>query len=172
MIDAMQLESQKRLLLSRVDGWTATRLSYSPSPGAWSVLQVLDHLVRTEEEILALAKQGVSAPHRIGLRDRLGSLFITKLFQTDRRVKIPPSAFQVLPEQDPPLAHVLERWQVTRHDFYRFQTQLSREQAAGGLFRHPVCGWMGLPQIAQFFHVHMVHHGFQIGRLISETPVL
>ena len=83
MIDAMHLESQKRLLLSRVDGWTATRLSYRPSPGAWSVLQVLDHLVRTEEEILALAKQGVSAPHRIGLRDRLGSLFITKLFQTD-----------------------------------------------------------------------------------------
>lgn len=165
MINSAQLESQKQLLLSRFDGWSVARLSYRPSASGWSAIQVLDHLVRTEEEILSSAKQGLGFPHRIGVRDRIGFLFIRKIFETDRKVKVPASAAQVLPDQYPAFGDVLERWQITRSDFVRFQSQLSPKQAVSGLFRHPVCGWMGMPQISQFFFVHMIHHGFQIGRL-------
>lgn len=172
MKDLAQLEAQKRRLLSQVEGWSAARLRCRPSPGAWSAVEVFDHLVKTEEAILAAAKQGLTAPHRIGIRDRLGTLFLQKVFQTDRKVKAPASAPQVLPDQSANLESVLERWQSTRTDFADFQDRLSSDQAHLGIFRHPVCGWMGVPQIRAFFFVHMVHHGFQISRLSSSSQVL
>jgi hypothetical protein len=84
MIDMVQLESQKRVLLSQVDGWSLDRLTYRPAPNAWSAIQVFDHLVKTEEGILRLAKQGVRSPHRIGIRDHLGFVFMRKVFLSDR----------------------------------------------------------------------------------------
>lgn len=172
MKDPAQLEAQKRKLLSQIEGWSPARLRYRPSPGAWSAAEVFDHLVKTEEEILAAAKQGLTAPHRIGIRDRLGTLFIQKVFQTDRKVKVPASAPQVLPDKSASLESVLGRWQSTRSDFAEFQDRLSSDQARSGLFRHPVCGWMGVSEIRAFFFVHMVHHGFQISRLSSSSQVL
>ena len=172
MTDGTQLEAQKRLLLSQVDGWSAARLTYRPSPGAWSAVQVFDHLVRTEEEILLLAKQGLGSPHRIGVRDRIGFVFLRKIFGTNRRVRTPASATRVLPDQDPALDDVLHRWERTRSDFASFQLHLPAKQAASGLFRHPVAGWMGVPQILEFFSVHMTHHGFQLRRLSSEAAAL
>lgn len=172
MIDSTQLETQKQELLTHIKGWSPARLSYRPSPAAWSSVEVLDHLVKTEESILAFAKRGLAKPHRIGIRDRLGSLFIQKIFQTDRKVKVPAAAAQVLPDRRLDLDSILQRWQSTRNDFAAFQRQLSPEQARLGIFRHPVCGWMGIPQIVAFFSVHMVHHGFQLSRLRSQTQTL
>lgn len=165
MIDLVQLESQKRVLLSQVDRWSLAQLTYRPTPNAWSAIQVFDHLVKTEEGILKLAKQGMRSPHRIGVRDHLGFLFIRKVFLTDRKVRVPASADQVLPQQHPAFGDVLERWRITRSDFECFQRELSPKQAASGLFKHPVAGWMGVPQITEFLFVHMVHHGYQLDRL-------
>ena len=165
------LESETETLLSKLDGWSQACLSYRPSVTTWSALQVLEHLVKTEEEILVLARKGAQNPHRIGVRDRLGFFSIMRVFQTNRRVKTPSSAAQVLPGLGLALDILRERWQRTRSDFRVFQEQLTPKQARLGLFRHPVIGWMGMQQILDFFWVHIVHHGFQIERLRTEYSV-
>ncbi len=168
MVDRAQLDAQKRVLVLRLDGWSPGQLAYSPFPNAWSAVQVLDHLVRTEEEILSRARSGLQAPHTIGARDRVGFLFLRRIFESERKVRVPASAAQVLPEPHPRLDAVLERWEKIRADFADFEGHLSPKQAIAGLFRHPVGGWMAVPQIREFFSVHMTHHGFQIERLRAE----
>ncbi len=160
------------MLLSVVDGWPSARIRYRAQPGTWSAVQIFDHVVKTEERILNLAKLGKASPHRIGITDRIGAAFIQRVFRTDRRVKVPASAAQVLPDDDPDFDTVCTRWQATRLEFHAFLRDLSKEQASSGLFRHPVAGWMGTPQIVNFFCVHMTHHGFQLRRLAAEVALV
>ncbi len=165
------LEAQTRTLLSELDSWLPADLSYRPRLVDWSALQVLEHLVKTEEEILVLAREGARNPHPIGVRDRLGFLFVMRVFQTDQKVKTPSSAAQVLPGPELALSDLRERWQKTRADFRVFQEQLHPRQARHGLFRHPVIGWMGTRQIIEFFWVHIIHHGFQMKRLRDQLQL-
>jgi len=161
----IMIERQKAETLALIESWPPARLAYRPDAGAWSANEVLDHLVKVEGEILAAAREGLQNPHRLGVRDRLGFLFIDRVFRSPRRVKVPASASQVLPDPNATLVDIRERWDNTREDLTVFLSQLTPAQLQGGVFRHPVSGWMSVPQILRFFSAHIQHHGFQLTRL-------
>ena len=168
-IDLQLLDRRKREILLAVEDWSTERLHFQPSPGDWSAAQTFDHLVRVETGILASAKHGLANPHRLGPRDRIGYWFIDWVFRSDRKVKVPTAASQVLPAASPDFAVILRDWDETRRDLAEFCGQLSPEQQRAGIFRHPVSGWMDLPRIAGFFSVHMVHHQFQLSRITAAS---
>jgi uncharacterized damage-inducible protein DinB len=159
------LEQQKADVLADVSAWSVARLGYRPAPAAWSAVEVLDHIVRVEREILDVAQRGVVNPHRRGLRDRVGVAFIDWLFRSDRRVRVPTSVPEVLPTPDADLGTVRREWDAVRHDLASFLAPLTDHQLSDGVFRHPVAGWMNVPQMLRFFWVHTHHHGFQLARL-------
>jgi hypothetical protein len=70
------LEQQKAEILASLAAWPASQLTYRPTPTAWSAVEVLDHVVRVEREILAAALRGVVAPRRLGVRDRVGFVLL------------------------------------------------------------------------------------------------
>ena len=115
--------------------------------------------------ILEAARIGIKNPHRIGIRDRLGNIFLNRVFRSERRVRVPGSASQVLPAADPEMPEVLAAWDETRRDLAVFLSRLEGEQMRQGIFRHPVAGWMTAPGIVAFFSVHITHHRFQLERL-------
>ena len=169
MTNLAQLERQKAELLSTIEGWSEARLAYRPEPGGWSTAEMLDHIVKVESGILTAARSGLQKPHRIGIRDRLGFLFVERVFKSDRRVKVPASAAQVLPNKEPDLPGLLDRWRRTREELTLFVEQLSSNERKAGIFRHPVCGWMDIQRILDFFSVHILHHGFQLARLSAAS---
>lgn len=148
-----------------VRGWSTAKLAFRPAPDAWSAIEVLDHIVKVEDRITAAARIGLRAPHRIGLRDRLGFLFIDRLFRSRHRVKVPRSAADVLPDRMAKLDSICRHWVLTRSELDDLLSSLSPIQFRVGVFRHPVSGWMTVPQILRFFSVHMQHHRFQLTRL-------
>ena len=165
------LERQRGALLADVGGWPAAAVAYRPTADAWTAAEVLDHLVRVERGILAAAAQGLASPQRRGVRDRLGCAFIDRLFRSDRRVRVPASvAAQVAPRPGPDLAAVRADWDAARGDLARFLAALRPGEGRGGVFRHPVAGWMGVPEVLRFFWVHAHHHGFQLARLRAAAP--
>ncbi|CAN5916908.1 hypothetical protein BH11GEM2_BH11GEM2_13700 [soil metagenome] len=114
------LEQQKADLLARVAGWPSARLAYRPTPLAWSVVEVVDHLGRGEAGILAAAKAGLAEPHPIAARDRVRTWLLDILFRSPARVRVPRSVPQVLPAAPVPsakaslaLAVVEARWSAT-----------------------------------------------------------
>ncbi len=170
--DLVQLEAQTGQLIGKVEGWSTTRLEYHSAPGTWSATEVFDHLVKTEEAILEQARNSMAEPHRIGFRDRLGNLFLTKIFRSDRRVKVPRSVPQIVPDKRQDLQSVLKRWRETRQELRKFCAQLKPEQTRLGIFKHPVAGWMTMDQIIAFFSVHITHHEFQLARISKASQTL
>jgi hypothetical protein len=158
------LERERRVFLGRLEDWSIQRMRFKPDLKSWCALQVLDHLGRTESEILAIIESGSDKTRKIGLRDRLGYRFIDSVFRSDRKVRVPTSAKQVLPSNGAELQEVLSQWDRSRRAPSQFLA-VTPLRPECGVFRHPTGGWMSLPQVLQFFSVHMVHHGFQIERL-------
>ncbi len=163
------LEVQKTDWLSKIERWPPGKLSHRPTSADWSVLEMLDHIVKTEVAIMAAARRGLTNPHRIGITDKLRTAFIQKIFASDRRVKVPDSAREVLPDSNLRLEEIRERWRDSREELNRFVSRGNSELLSKGIFRHPVCGWMGMEQILNFFSVHLVHHGYQFNRIASSA---
>jgi len=91
-----RLEAQKDAILAEVGGWPAELQRWRPADGGWSALQVLDHLVRTEAGISAVARVRLAMPQRITVRDRVGFVFVEHVFRSRRRVRVPGSVANVI----------------------------------------------------------------------------
>jgi hypothetical protein len=163
-----RLEQQKSVILAEVGGWPEELRLWRPADGGWSALQVLDHLVRTEVGICGAVAGRLAKPKRIRVRDRVGFLFVERVFRSRRRVKVPASVAKVItPGESLELGEIAERWERCRVGL----AQLVREAEGcrGGVFKHPVGGWMTFEQVLRFFSVHMVHHEYQLERIRTES---
>jgi hypothetical protein len=159
-----RLVEQKAALLAEVGEWPAQLRARRPADGGWSALQVLDHLVRTEAEICGVVAKRLGDPARIGLRDKVGFAFVERVFRSRRRVKVPePVKEIILPREELELLEIAARWDAARVELARVACEA--EGCHGGVFRHPVGGWMTFEQVLRFFSVHMVHHGYQLERI-------
>lgn len=161
------LELQKSGILAEVRGWPEQLRAARPMDGGWSALQVLDHLVRTESGICEVMAQGANEPRRIGVRDRVGFALVERVFRSRRRVRVPRSVEDIVwPGEELDFREVERRWDSVRSELAGVVEP--RTGCSGGVFRHPVSGWMTLEQVLRFFSVHMVHHEFQLERIREE----
>lgn len=166
------LEQQKADVLASLAEWPAAGLVHRLTATSWCAVEVLDHIVKVEREILAAAERGLASPHPRGMGDRIRGELLDWLFRSDRRVRVPTSVPEVLPAADADLATVRREWDLARRELAAFLGPLTCEQLVPGVFRHPVGGWMSVPQVLRFFWVHTHHHRFQLVRLrasASET---
>lgn len=159
------IERQKAELLASIEQWSEHRLAFRPAHDAWCAIEVLDHLVKVESEVITATRRGLLSPHPIGLRDRLGFFFLDRVFRSKTKVKVPRSATKVLPDLTCTLDMLRERWLSTRTDLARLLAQLEPAELELGVFRHPVSGWMSVPHILRFFSAHIQHHGYQLARI-------
>lgn len=95
------LEQQKHELLAELGSWTPSRLGFQPAAEVWSALEMLDHIIRTEREVLLVVYSNEHQPHRVGITDRIRTRFLQAIFRSDRKVKVPSSAKIVLPGKAP-----------------------------------------------------------------------
>ena len=159
-----RLEQQKGMVLATVQGWPAELLAARPADGGWTGLEVLDHLVRTESGICGVVARGLATPQRISLRDRVGFLFVERVFLSRRRVKVPASVEEfILPGEGLELEEIAARWERARIALARVACEA--EGCRGGVFRHPVSGWMNFEQVLRLFSAHLVHHEYQLERI-------
>ena len=160
-----RLERQKAALLSGISIWSTARLRFQPDPASWSVLDVLQHLVKVEEAFLRAV--GANLPHgrALTLKDRVGALAVLGVMRSPIRVKVPARAATVAPEATEDLPLLTVHWDQAREKLGQLLNVLSPEQFCRGLFRHPVSGWMSVPQGLAFLSAHLRHHEYQVDRL-------
>jgi hypothetical protein len=161
-----KLERQKQTVLADVAGLSAAQLAFRPE-ASWSVLNVLDHLVKVEKAFVANVHGHLPNGMPVTLRDRVGGMAVIFVMQSPMRVKVPPAASMVLPEATVTLPETGARWAEVREEMADLLGSLRPEQSGCGLFRHPIGGWMTMARGLQFLSAHMRHHGYQLNRLKS-----
>ena len=175
MIAALQtrfdhLERHKQRVVARLETLGPSQAHLCPQPGAWSALEVLDHLVKVELACLNAVRKtlpdGVSVPFAA----RCKAYGVIAAMRLPVRVKVPPQASAVVPDTSPEFATLAPLWAQVRRDMSELLDSLNPGQCERGLFRHPVSGWMTMPTAITFLTAHIRHHEYQLDRIHQALP--
>ena len=161
-----RLERQRSALLSRLARQSPNALAWKPAPGAWSILQVVEHLVIAEEGLMAIVDQ--RPPKPVALQDRIRSAIVLRIIyrvlNSRRRVKVP------LPTLNPSGEHIdlqelARRWVEVRGRMERALETVTPATRKDRPVGHPIAKWLTWDQGLEFLFRHVRHHERQIGRI-------
>ena len=79
------------------------------------------------------------------------------------RIKAPTP--QILPNNEIPWGALLSRWDENRRALEAWLLTVDPEVIRTPRFRHPITGWMDVPQALTFVGDHLDHHLIQISRI-------
>jgi len=166
------LEAARVELLAEFAGWSPGRLQFRPCPGTWSVVEVLDHIVRAETGTIADVRIGLRNPHALGNEERPGIVALDRALRSDQSFKVPAGAAAIYPDAETLLSEVADRWEDTRSELSFLLEMLSPDDVRCGVFCHPFAGWMTVADVLDHFSAHLYHHGFQLRRLRESSSGL
>jgi uncharacterized damage-inducible protein DinB len=161
-----RLEQGKIAFLATLSSWNEVQLHSRRSPGCWSALEVLDHVVKTESAFLAeMSKASAGSGRRPGLPDRMRGVALVTMMSLPVRVKVPAAAAMVLPDTLCEWNELRIAWDTVRARLLAWIEQNAASVDDRGLVRHPVSGWLSLSQSLAFLAAHLQHHRYQLQRI-------
>jgi hypothetical protein len=160
-----ELETQRTEVLAELEQWSLSRLSFRPASDAWSAIEVLDHIVRSETGIQAAVKRGLQNPQVLRLTDRLRVAALERALRSDQTFPVPRGAASTYPDTRVTFPEVTSRWKQSRIELRSLLDGLSTSDTSGGVFRHPFAGWMTIVEVFGNLSAHLYHHRFQLARL-------
>jgi hypothetical protein len=158
------LESRRHALLDELAATSPEALAFRPTPDAWSLEDVAQHLWLIERgavHILTSRQEKPPLP-----RDPLSPLKIAAmrmLVHRDIRIKAP--VVEIVPQSRMSVDAVRAEWDATRATLHGLLERVTPERAAMRIFRHPIFGPMTLAQATEFVWRHHDHHLHQVRRI-------
>jgi len=142
-------------------------LNRRPGPRGWTVLQIVQHLVLSDDT-LGQARDEVAAiveplPFRIIPRSIRRAMVLGAL---RRDISLPLPSKEVDPVDDVELPRLLTRWDGARE---RMSLVLDRTGETEERYAHPVLGPLSAIQMLELDHVHVAYHGRQIQALFRQA---
>ena len=158
------LDVQRLALLVELESLDVEILQAKPGPDAWSILEILEHVVVAESVILRGLPSWadlVAQPRNLG--HRLKYVLVTLVLRLRIPVKVPSR--RMLPSGQRSLAELRAAWEA--HMVWLRALVAEGEAAAHGsaCFTHPVAGPITLVQALRMDLLHLGIHRRQIARL-------
>jgi DinB superfamily len=157
------LDEAREAFLAPIRSASDRQRSFRPSPGAWSMLDVTEHLVLAEEKSLLGMLKGPPAGTAITPLARVRMAMVLLVLRTELRVKVPVA--RVLPTGRVALGELEARWGDARRGLERFLEPITRAEARAARFRHPIGGWVSVGTGLTFYAAHIQHHARQVRRI-------
>jgi hypothetical protein len=150
-------DEKRQALLNELATLSEEQLTEKPGPDQWSLLQVAQHLMLGEREVLQQLPEfsQLTARNR-SLRDRMLSWVVLAVFRLGIRVKVPSSAME--PDGNTTLKDVREAWDNCQAWLKDFVATLDDDSAGLAVFRHPVAGPLTVSQVLTSANVHFDSH--------------
>ncbi|MFL5496695.1 MAG: DinB family protein [Gemmatimonadales bacterium] len=159
-----RLERQRAALLRELHGMRPARLAFHPSPGKWSALDLVEHLVLAEEAVL----RGIpDRPPTRSLADGARAAMVLPLLYLTfaRGVRLRAPTRDVLPVGGSSLPQLEARWTRARANLRAVLQLMGPEDLSRPFFRHPVIGWLTTLEGLGFLERHAAHHLQQVKRV-------
>jgi uncharacterized damage-inducible protein DinB len=165
-----KMEARKAELMRALASLDAETLNRPPAPGAWSILQVIAHLTKSESGTLQYIKKKTQDPAALpksGFMPWLRTGGLVLALRSPFKFKAPKAAAEVPERSDFQAASLA--WAEVREDWREFVDAFPPALNDRVIFRHPFVGLLGPAQTMMFLNEHLLHHIRQVGR-IRRTP--
>ena len=160
-----ELDTSLQKLFNELAKYDQSVLNHSKSPGVWSVMQVLSHVMLSERLSLAYVKKKLSFNpplRRAGFRSRLRLYLLQIYSNSSLKFKAPKG----LGSQDMPvfsgLPELRDSWNLERKELVQYLLSLDRDLLDREIYKHPFVGRLTLVQMVLFFELHFKRHERQI----------
>ena len=168
--DFDKLETSRKNLFNSIKNYSDEKLNQKPSPEAWSVTQVLQHLITSEEASLRYLQKktlDTSRSAKAGMKGGV-KLFLTKLtFSIPIKFNSPETMLPA--ETFVPIKELETKWEKLRNDTWQLLSKLSDEELEKELWKHMLLGKMNIYQMLDFFDFHFERHRGQVERTIEKV---
>ncbi len=164
-----QMEQNKQLIWQMLDGIDETQFHLKKNDRTWSLAQVLDHVIYSEESALNYCEKKMQAGDQMPDRSFFNSLKIKIYFWallTKLRFKAPKPISN--PSNDRSLQRTKAYWDQTRDAYVRFLEDYPAKYLGKAVFKHPLAGRIKLDEMLRFLNTHLIHHQFQITRISDD----
>lgn len=163
------LDRRSHTLLDDLARLTPLELSFKPEPRSWSILEVVQHLVLSEQDVIGDARLvDIPAFRRRDLRAFLGypAVFLVLYYGVPWPV---PSA-GMLPDGRATLAELRTQWSDLHGWLQRYVDSLTPVTIQRAVFYHPLTGPITVKQTLVLSHIHLTCHLRQIERIKRLAP--
>jgi len=162
-----EMEAERRHFLSKLEHLDPSLLAASPTPGAWSVAQVLLHLAMAEARSMDYLEKKLS----VGGHAPLGADALLRLALLRAAMFLPlrykaPGIVATVPECS--FKEACHEWDRVRQRMAALYATLPSELVAHGLYKHPAAGKLDVLQGLVFMADHVRHHREQVLRTIRQ----
>ena len=142
-------------------------LNRSLGPGVWSVRQIIEHLILSDESVGRAQDAGAVQAEALMFRvlpRALRRALVLRAFSRDVVLPLPSPAVE--PSGDVPLPALLSRWEASRAEMRRVLDSLQRDEAR---YSHPVLGPLNAAQMLDLARAHTAYHARQMEALQHEA---
>lgn len=164
------LEQERRELFDLLQVRSDEELNQVPGPGKWSVIQVMHHLIISEELSLRYVKKKLSynpALKKAGFSEGFRRMLLKIYLGLPFKFKAPKGVNdEALPAQVP-FSATAQRWEAIRFELAKFLEGLDSGLIDKELYKHPAAGKMTLSGMLDFYLAHFRRHREQIIRALA-----
>lgn len=158
------LDRERLVLLDDLDRLPPSRLTAKPSDERWSIVEIVEHVVRADREVLLDLPDSVElGVRRRSLRSHFKYALVWLVLRCRIPVKVP--AKTMLPTGDIPLSELRRRWDENLNWLRRHVTRLGQDDLRRPCFFHPIAGPIDTVQTVRMGRLHFAVHRRQIRKL-------
>ena len=163
-----RLEKQRNEIISRLKSLSKEELEFKPDPNSWNVLQVVLHLLKSEQLATKYMSRRMSTGKKLH-KAGIGSVIRSKLLQIGLFLPVKYIAPKMVDVtgHTPEFDTIKSDWKHQREKLKDLIESCDDETFRKELFRHPRAGDMNLLQALEFMEMHTSHHQKQIERILS-----
>lgn len=165
------IDARRRALLDLAASLDARDLTRRPGGDAWSVLEVVEHLVLAERAVLGdLEDPGVRREAPRSLRGRVLHRVVLSILRFGIPVRVP--APSMVPVGGRSLEELRAEWDQSFARMRRYVSELDPAAAGRAVFHHPVSGPLTTAQALELMDAHLLTHERQVRRILAahRTP--
>ena len=158
------LDKKYTKLLQDLSSLTDEALNFKAGADKWSIVEVIEHLVMAEENMLAQLTGAASAA-TLDPQDRSAKNFhiVIKVMTKDIPVDVPDESME--PHGQFPLEELLGRWDDTRQKTRAYIDGINSGNAGDLVYRHPFAGPLDMAETLRFIDVHFDNHMRHIDKI-------
>ena len=160
--------SQKHVNLCRqLNELSRESLTFKAGPDRWSVVEVIEHLVIAEKDLL----QQLSNNIPVSTLDPVSKTpdryrMVIKVMEQDIEVDVPDKRAE--PQGRLTLDELIEQWDDIRVRLPEYLTAVTDEKKDDLVYRHPFGGPLSVIEALHFIEVHFDNHMRHIDRIVAQ----
>lgn len=160
-----QSEQLRQQLLVDVQDLDEAQMAFRPAYDAWSIVQVLQHLMLVESAVLQYLEKKLQATTfpNAGFGAKIRSKLLNVALRTPVKVKAPQGLAQ--PVRAMTFWDVAKRWNDNRDALESMLGKLTENHLDSAIYKHLIAGYLNVFQMFDFIDNHLRHHIIQVNRI-------